>query len=200
MTPPTAARARPKLWLVRHGQTQWSDNGRHTGRTDLPLDTRGKQQAEGLRRLLAARPFARVLSSPLQRAVETCRLAGYGQQVEYVDTLVEWDYGDYEGITTEEVRRDRPGWLIWNDGVPNGETVEQVGKRADRLLQALADTDGDVALFGHGHMLRVLAARWLDLPAANGRLFALDAASVSRLDYEHDLPVIGQWNRLPAQE
>ncbi|MGA7799628.1 MAG: histidine phosphatase family protein [Gammaproteobacteria bacterium] len=193
-------RSLPELWLIRHGQTEWSATGQHTGRTDIPLNEEGRREAKQLRHRLAAWRFTRVITSPLQRAAETCRLAGYGDGAELWNDLVEWDYGDYEGITTEQVQSERPGWIIWNGGVPNGETAAHVGRRADAVIAALADTEGHVALFGHGHMLRILAARWLGLPPENGRLLALDAASVSWLGYEHGLPVVRQWNlTFPAQ-
>ena len=193
-------KARPELWLIRHGETEWSATGQHTGRTDIALNEEGRREARRLGDRLAKCRFTRVITSPLQRAAETCRLAGYGDGAEPWDDLVEWDYGDYEGITTEQVQADHPGWIIWNDGVPNGETAAEVGRRADRVISALADTDGHVALFGHGHMLRILAARWLGLAPENGRLLAMDAGSISWLGYEHDLTVVQQWNlTAPAQ-
>lgn len=183
-----------ELWLIRHGQTQWSASGQHTGRTDVALDSDGRREAMQLRNRLSQCQFARVVTSPLRRAAETCRLAGYADGVERWDNLMEWDYGDYEGISTDQVRRNRPGWTIWRDGVPNGETVAQVGWRADAVLAALAGTDGPVALFSHAHLLRVLAARWLGLAPQDGRLLAMDTGAVSRLGYEHGLPVVRQWN------
>ena len=188
------ALARVELVLVRHGETEWSRTGRHTGRTDVPLDARGREQAEAVGAVLAAWTFARVLTSPSARAVETCRLAGFGGAAETDDDLLEWDYGDYEGVTTAEIRRERPGWTLWRDGVPGGETAEQVGARADRFLAGLADVDGAVAAFGHGHILRVLAARWLGLEPVAGRLLALDPATVSVLDHEHEQRVVRRWN------
>ena len=197
----TGARAREgdrrggnELWLVRHGATEWSTSGRHTGRTDVPLTAAGEEQARALGRLLGGRPFALVLSSPYQRALETCRRAGYGGAVEVTDDLREWDYGDDEGRTTVDIRKERPGWVVW-DGVPNGETVEEVGARVDRVIARAAVVDGDVALFAHGHCLRILAARWLDLPPVDGRLLALDTAALSVLGYEHEQRVIRGWNR-----
>lgn len=190
---------RPQLWLIRHGETDWSANGQHTGRTDVALNDKGRREAAGLRQPLASHRFVRVLASPLQRAAETCRLAGFGDAAEPWDDLMEWDYGDYEGMTTDEVRKHRAGWLIWNEGVPNGETVEQVGQRADRVISALADTNGAVALFGHGHMLRILAARWLGLPPESGRLLTLDSGSISWLGYEHQLPALRRWNVTPGR-
>lgn len=184
----------PDLWLMRHGETDWSAAGQHTGRTDVALNERGKHQAMQLKQQLMDLQFARVLTSPLQRAAETCRLAGYGDVAEPWDGLMEWDYGDYEGLTTAQVRVDRPGWLIWNEGVPHGEAVTDVGRRADDVLAELAGTSGPVAVFGHGHMLRILTARWLGLHPEDGRLMTLDAGSVSHLGHEHDYPVVRQWN------
>lgn len=188
----------PELWLVRHGETDWSAAGQHTGRTDIGLNQRGQHEAQQLQQRLQGCRFARVLTSPLQRAADTCRLAGYAEQAERCDELVEWDYGDYEGLTTSQVQAERPGWLIWNEGVPNGETAAEVGQRADRVMSALREAAGPVALFGHGHMLRILAVRWLRLAPEHGRLLTLDPASVSWLGYEHGLPVIRQWNLTAA--
>ncbi|MEJ2346617.1 MAG: histidine phosphatase family protein [Gammaproteobacteria bacterium] len=196
MSPSESNRARPRLWLIRHGETQWSRSGRHTGRTDVPLTGRGREEARGLRPQLAGQRFARVVSSPLQRAAETCRLAGFDEDaVDYWDDLMEWDYGDYEGRSTADIRHDVPDWMIWEAGVPNGETLEQLGQRADRVLARLADDDGDIALFGHGHFSRALGVRWLGLPTQASRLLALDTASVSVLGYEHGLQVISRWNQ-----
>jgi broad specificity phosphatase PhoE len=184
-----------ELWLVRHGATEWSTTGRHTGRTDVPLTPEGEAQARALGALLDGRPFALVLSSPLQRALETCRLAGYGDKVEATDDLREWDYGDYEGRTTTDIRTERPGWVVW-DGVPNGETVDQVGERVQRVIErAAAADDGDVAVFAHGHCLRILTACWLDFAPVDGKLFALDTATLSILGYEHEQRVVRTWNR-----
>jgi broad specificity phosphatase PhoE len=184
-----------KVWLFRHGETEWSKSGQHTGRTDLPLNDEGRERAEALGRHLAGRPFALVLSSPLSRALDTCRLAGYGDQVQLTDDLLEWDYGAYEGRRTVDIRRERPGWLLWKDGVPGGETAEQVGARARRVIERAAAADGDVALFSHGHILRVLGACWLGLPPVSGQLFALGTAAQSVLGYEHDYRVIDVWNQ-----
>lgn len=186
---------RSELWLVRHGETQWSAAGRHTGRTDIPLSSNGERQAAALGRHLAGRPFALVLCSPLQRARETCRLAGYAGIATFTDDLLEWDYGAYEGRTTSEIRNEVHGWSIWTGGVPEGETVEQVGYRADRVIKQAVSVRGDVALFGHGHILRVLTACWLGLPPDAGRLFALDTASLSVLGYERETRVIRVWNQ-----
>jgi broad specificity phosphatase PhoE len=184
-----------ELWLVRHGETEWSLSGAHTGRTDIPLTVAGREKAAAVGRYLAGRKFALVLVSPLQRARETCRLAGY-EDARIDPDLSEWDYGDYEGRTTSEIQAERPGWSLWRDGVPNGETAAQVAARAERVIaRALAaEGDGDVALFAHGHILRVLAARWLGLPPEDGRLFALGTAAISTLGYERETRVITRWN------
>ena len=180
--------------LVRHGETDWSRTGRHTGRTDVPLNERGRVRAEALAPRLAGRAFALVLTSPLSRAVETCRLAGLGDRAEVDGRLAEWDYGAYEGRTTDEIRAERPGWSLWGDGVPGGETIADVGARADAVVSRVEEAEGDVAVFAHGHVLRVLAARWLGLAPADGRLFALDPASVSVLGREHEWRVLRSWN------
>jgi probable phosphoglycerate mutase len=183
------------LWLVRHGETEWSLSGAHTGRTDIPLTAAGRVRAAAVGRYLAGRKFAGVLVSPLGRARETCRLAGY-ENAQIDPDLSEWDYGDYEGRTTAQIQAERPGWSLWSDGVPNGETAAQVAARADGVIaHALAVAgEGDVALFAHGHILRVLAARWLGLPPEDGRLFALGTAAVSTLGYERETRVITRWN------
>lgn len=180
--------------LVRHGETEWSRSGRHTGRTDVPLTEKGRADAERLSFCLTEWTFARVLTSPLQRATETCRLAGLAQRMELREDLREWDYGEYEGRTTPDIRKERPGWTLWSDGVPGGETAEQVGARADRLVAEIRTASDDVALFGHGHMLRVLAARWIELPPASGRRFGLDPTTISVLGYERETPVVLRWN------
>jgi|SRR5579871_97294 len=182
------------LWLLRHGETEWSKSGAHTGRTDLPLTETGRARAEALGRFLNGRHFDLVLTSPLARARETCRLAGYSDSM-VEPNLREWDYGDYEGRTTAEIRQQRPEWSLWRDGVPNGESVEQVGARGRAVIDRVARIDGDVALFAHGHVLRILTACWLGLPAADGKLFALATASVSILGYERETQVITLWNR-----
>lgn len=185
------------LWLVRHAETAWSAAKRHTGRTDVPLTDGGREATRGLggpTGALGAREFALVLSSPLSRAHETAQLAGFGDVVQLRDDLLEFDYGDYEGITTAEIRRTRPDWLLWRDGCPNGETAEDVGTRADRVIAEALDTDGDVALFAHGHVLRALAARWLVQPAAFGARLALDTGAVCVLGFERETRVIWHWN------
>jgi len=180
--------------VVRHGETAWSAAGRHTGRTDIPLTEEGRDQAELVGTRLAGRRFARVLTSPLRRAAETCRLAGFGDVAQACTDLLEWDYGAYEGRTTLDIRRERPGWLLWTDGVPGGESAADVGRRADRVIAAARGTDGDVALFAHGHLLRVLAARWLGLEPDAGRLFALSPATIGVLGHERGAPVMLCWN------
>jgi broad specificity phosphatase PhoE len=188
------ATRRPESVLVRHGETEWSRTGKHTGSTDVPLTERGREQARALGAALRDRSFQIVLASPLQRAWETCGLAGYGDVAQRRDELREWDYGAYEGRTTPEVREEHPGWTLWRDGVPGGETDAHVGARADRVIGELRSLPGDVALFAHGHFLRVLAARWLGLEPADGRLFALDTATISVLGYERETSVIRVWN------
>ncbi len=188
------ARRQPELWIVRHGETEWSRAGRHTGRTDVPLTAAGVEQVTALRERIGGRRFALVLSSPLRRAWDTCRLAGFADVARATDDLLEWDYGAYEGRTTPEIQREVPGWNIWTGGVPEGETVEEVGVRARRLIDEAVTAPGDVALFGHGHVLRILAACWLDLSPRGGRLFALDTASMGVLGYENATHVIRTWN------
>jgi probable phosphoglycerate mutase len=184
-----------ELWLFRHGETAWSLSGQHTGRTDLPLTDAGRQRAKAIGRRLQGRRFALVLSSPLARALETCRLAGYGEVAERTDDLREWDYGEYEGRRTGDIRTERPGWSLWRDGVPGGETVDQVAARAQRVIATALAAPGDVALFAHGHILRVLTASWLGLPPDGGRLFALGTAAVSVLGFERDTSVVVKWNQ-----
>jgi probable phosphoglycerate mutase len=182
------------LWLIRHGETAWSAAGRHTGRTDIALTPRGERQGERLRRRLGGHAFALVLTSPLRRARDTCRIAGYGDGARSDADLSEWDYGGYEGRTGAEIRIENPNWTLWDAGVPGGETAAEVGARVDRVLARALGTSGDVALFAHAHLLRVLAARWLSLAPAAGRSFALAAASVSVLGRESEQPVIALWN------
>jgi broad specificity phosphatase PhoE len=184
----------PTVVLVRHGETEWSRTGRHTGRTDVALTDLGRRQAERTGRRLSGRRFGLVLASPVSRAAETCRLAGLGAAAEATDDLLEWDYGDYEGRRTEDIRRSRPGWTLWADGVPGGETAEAVGRRADRVIGRALTVDGDVALFGHGHILRVLAARWIGQPATGGAHFALEPSTISVLGWERETRVVLGWN------
>ena len=181
-----------EIVLVRHGETEWSRDGRHTGRTDLPLTENGRRQAELLRGALAEWGFTQVLSSPLQRALETCRLAGLGDSAQTTDDLREWDYGEYEGITTAQIRESRPDWYLWRDGCPGGEQAADVGRRVDRVIASLGE--GDVALFAHGHVLRVLAARWTGLEPEAGALLALGTGTLSVLGYERETRVVTRWN------
>ncbi len=183
----------PQVWLVRHGETEWSRDHRHTSVTDLPLTEAGVEVARGLQPRLWSRHFGRVLTSPRLRARTTAELAGF-PDAEVDGDLVEWAYGDYEGVTTEEIRRTVPGWSVWTDDAPGGETADEVGARLDRVVHRLRAGDGDTLVFGHGHALRALAARWLGLPAAEGRLFRLDTATVSVLGYERETPVLLRWN------
>lgn len=182
--------------LVRHGDTEWSRNGRHTGLTDIPLTEEGRRHARLAGERLRGLRFALVLTSPLQRAVETCRLAGFDGAVR--QDLREWDYGEYEGRRTVDIRKERPGWSLWRDGVPGGETLDQVAHRADRVVEEVGAVEGDVAVFAHGHVLRVLATRWLGLNPRQGCLFALDPATISILGYERETPVIRLWNESSA--
>jgi broad specificity phosphatase PhoE len=192
---------RMEILLVRHGETEWSRDRKHTGRTDLPLTDTGRREAGKLREAVAGRSFARVLSSPLSRALETCRLAGLGDQAELTGDLCEWDYGEYEGITTAEIRKQRPDWYLWRDGCPDGETAADVGRRVDRVIASVSEVDGDVALFAHGHVLRVLTARWLGLGPEAGALFKLDTGTLSVLGYERETRVITRWNApVPGSE
>jgi broad specificity phosphatase PhoE len=186
--------ARREVVLVRHGQTEWSLSGQHTGRTDIPLTGEGRRNGEAIRERLAGREFERVITSPLARAAETCRLAGLGDVSEVRDELLEWNYGEYEGLTTPQIREQRPDWLLWRDGCPGGETAAGVGARADRLIAELRGLDGDAALFAHGHLLRVLAARWVELPPEDGGRLALSTAAICVLGWEREVPVIWLWN------
>ena len=182
-----------EVWLVRHGETEWSRDGRHTSTTDLPLTADGERVAGGIRDRLDDDDFSLVLTSPRLRARETARLAGH-PEAEVDDDLAEWDYGDLEGQTTSEIRESLPGWTIWTGPVPGGETGEQVSARLDRVVGRCRAADGRVLVFGHGHALRALAARWLDLPVADGRHLRLDTATVSVLGFERETPVVLRWN------
>jgi probable phosphoglycerate mutase len=184
----------PRCVLVRHGETEWSRSHRHTGRTDLPLLPQGWEQAHELRARLAGRTFALVLCSPLTRARETCGAAGLDDRAVIDADLIEWDYGAYEGRTTAEIREERPGWNLFDDGAPGGETTEQVGERVDRVIAKVRAAGGDVACVAHAHVLRVLAARWIGLGAGAGRIVVLDPASLSELGWEREQPVISRWN------
>jgi broad specificity phosphatase PhoE len=182
------------LWLIRHGETEWSLSGAHTGRTDLPLTAEGEKKAAGIRAKLAGHSFALVLTSPMQRARRTCEIAGYGDVARIEPNLLEWNYGNYEGKTTAEIRRERPGWSLFRDGVPDGESIGQVADRARAVIVTALAAGGDVALFAHGHVLRILAACWMELPPEDAGRFALSTASVSTLGYEHETRVINRWN------
>jgi broad specificity phosphatase PhoE len=183
-----------EVWLVRHAETEWSRSGRHTGRTDVPLTDAGRERARELGARLGDREFASVLVSPLERARETARLAGLGDPCQVREDLLEWDYGDYEGVTTAEIRRERPDWYLWRDGVPNGETADEVGARCDRVIEEILSTEGDVALFAHGHILRALAARWLEEPVSFGGRLYLSTGSVCVLGFEREVRVVRLWN------
>ena len=183
-----------KVYLLRHGETEWSLNGQHTGVTDIPLTENGRMAARLLQPVLAEETFTLVLTSPLQRARETCELAGLGQLANIEPDLIEWNYGEYEGLKTEQIRLTRPGWSVFRDGCPGGESPEQVGARADRVLTKIRATEGDVALFAHGHILRVLAARWINLPPGYGEHFLLDTATLNVLGYYRESPAFKIWN------
>lgn len=187
-----------ELWLVRHAETAWSLAGRHTGRTDVPLGDEGRARAAALPAMLAGREFALALSSPLGRARETAELAGLGDRVALRPALLEYDYGDYEGITTAEIRQDRPDWYLWRDGVPGGETPDEVGARTDEVIAEALGAGGDVIAFAHGHVLRVLAARWLEQPAAFAGRLALSTGAVCVLGFEREVRVAWRWNDVPA--
>ena len=185
----------PEIYLIRHGETQWSLSGKHTGISDIPLTEHGREQAKLLRPELATRNFLRVLTSPLRRARETCELAGLAARAEIDPDLMEWNYGDYEGLTSEQIHIHRPAWTIFNDGGgPGGETPEQVGVRVDRVLARVRAASGDVAVFAHGHVLRVLAARWLGMAPSAGAHFLLDTATLSVLDAASGVPALKRWN------
>jgi len=186
----------PELHLVRHGETLWTESRQHTGLTDIPLTERGERQARRFGELLRGQTFAHVFTSPLQRARRTCELAGFGAAAQNDPDLVEWNYGDYDGLTRGEILKLRPGWQIFRDGCPGGESIEEVRSRADRVINRLRALDGDVLLFSSGHFMRVLAARWLGLDASCGRLFMLSTTTLSILGYDHDKsePTIRLWN------
>jgi probable phosphoglycerate mutase len=186
----------PSVTLVRHAETEWSRDGRHTGRSDVPLTDRGRRAARALAPLLREDDFALVLVSPLSRARETCALAGLGERASEAPELLEWDYGEYEGLTTPEIRERRPGWDLWRDGCPGGEDAAAVGARVDRVIGRALGVGGDVALFAHGHVLRVLAARWIELDPREGARLALSTGSLSLLGHERETRGILQWNRV----
>jgi probable phosphoglycerate mutase len=182
------------VWLARHGATEWSRSGQHTSFTDLPLIPDGEDEGRALGKRVAGHEFARVLSSPLTRALETARLAGFGDRVEVTDLLKEVDYGKYEGLTTREIHQDHPGWELFVDGSPGGESPEQLTERVDRLLESIGEADGDVLCFAHGHILRAVAARYLGLGVRVAGLLKLDAGSLSILGHEHDHRALQLWN------
>jgi broad specificity phosphatase PhoE len=189
-----------RIVVVRHGETAWSREKRHTGRSDLPLTAEGREQARGLVATLASARFAAVFVSPLQRARETCVLAGYDSRAVVDPDLVEWDYGSYEGLTRAEIQVQRPGWTLFRDGVVGGETIDDVAARAERVITRVREIDGDVLLFGHGHQLRILTALWLEFPAVAAQHLQLATASPSTLGYEHDWTALLSWNGLHQDE
>jgi broad specificity phosphatase PhoE len=182
------------VFTIRHGETAWSLSGQHTGTTDIPLTDNGRRLAERLRPVLAKESFGLVLVSPLQRARETCALAGFGDRAIVEPDLMEWNYGEYEGLTTDQIQAARPGWLIFRDGCPGGETPEQVAARADRVIARAGAAEGDVALFAHGHVLRVLVARWIGLPAGGGQHFLLDTGTLCVLGHYRESRAVKVWN------
>jgi broad specificity phosphatase PhoE len=183
-----------KIFLLRHGETEWSRSGRHTSSTELPLTENGRIAGRRLRPVLAAESFTSVFTSPLQRARETCELAGLGEEAGVEADLMEWNYGEYEGLTTKQIQTKRPGWSLFRDGCPGGESPQQVAARADQIIDKLRRAEGNAALFAHGHILRVLAARWIGLPASCGERFLLDTATLSILGYYYETPALRMWN------
>ena len=185
-----------QLWLLRHGATEWALNGRHTGNTDLPLLPEGEQEARSLAPVLSQHPFAAVFSSPLQRARRTCELSGLGDRMQIMEEILEWNYGDYEGITTPQIHETVPGWTVWTHGCPKGENASDVQERCERAISIAlaAPGDGDVALFAHGHILRAITGTWLGLGAAGGHLFKLNTACVSILGWERGNRAVDRWN------
>lgn len=184
----------PRLWLVRHGATEWSESGRHTGRTDVPLTEPGQDAARRAGKALQGKQFSLVLTSPLSRAFETCRLAGYGDAAVTEDRLLEWDYGSVEGHSTAEMREQVPGWTVWRDGCPGGETVEDVGVRVDGVIERVRAVPGNSLVFAHGHVLRILGARWVGRPAGFGERLLMSTAAISVLGWERETPAIERWN------
>lgn len=182
------------VFVIRHGETEWSLNGRHTGTTDILLTENGRRLAKRLRPVLAKFAFRVALCSPMRRARETCELAGFGENAVADHDLVEWNYGRYEGLTPAEIHKVRPGWLIFRDGCPGGETPEQVGERVDRVIERVRESNGDTLIFAHGHVLRVFAARWIGLPASAGEHFMLGTGSLSVLGYYRTIPAVRVWN------
>lgn len=185
-----------KVYLVRHGETEWSLSGQHTGITDIPLTDNGRKVAKLLQPVLAKETLALVLTSPLTRARTTCELAGLGARAEIDRDLMEWNYGEYEGLTPKQIHAQAPGWMLFRDGCPGGETPDQVGARIDRVIARVRSVKGHVALFAHGHVFRVFAARWLGLPAAAGCHFLLDTATLNILSYYRGIPAVKRWNAM----
>ena len=183
-----------QIYLIRHGETEWSLSGQHTGTTDIPLTENGRKVARLLEPVLAKETFALVLTSPLERARQTCELAGLGERAEIDSDLMEWNYGQYEGLTPKQIRAQAPEWMLFNDGCPGGESPEQVGARVDRVIARVRAVEGHVALFAHGHIFRVFAARWLGLPATAGCHFLLDTATLNILGYYRGIPAVKRWN------
>jgi broad specificity phosphatase PhoE len=184
-----------QIWMIRHGETEWSKSGQHTGRTDLDLTDHGRHQAEAAATLLAGRKFAKVICSPLRRAAETCRILGYGDIAEISEDVAEWNYGNFEGKTSADIRQQIPNWSVWTHPImPGGESIDEVALRARRALESCMQVDGDVAIFSHGHCLRILMTQWLGRDPREGGLFALDTASVSVLGYERVARVVVKWN------
>lgn len=183
-----------RVYICRHGETEWTRTGQHTSYTDIPLTENGEKQAFELKERLSGHTFSKVFTSPLIRAKKTCEITGYLLQAEITDDLVEWNYGEYEGMTTSEIRKTAPGWTIFNDGAPGGESVKGVGDRADRMIEAIKQYEGNIIIFSSGHFSRVLAARWCGFNAEDGRSLSLNTASLSVLGYERDVPVIILWN------
>jgi len=190
-----------RVFLIRHGETEWSLSGQHTGVTDIPLTDNGRRVARRLARIMRKVPFAVVLVSPLSRARQTCELAGFGDRAEVDRDLMEWNYGAYEGLTSKQIHTRAPAWVLFEDGCPGGETPDAISERVDRVIARVQSVDGNVALFAHGHVFRVFVARWIGLPASAGRHFLLDTAAVSVLGYYGDYPAVKRWNavvKLPA--
>jgi probable phosphoglycerate mutase len=185
-----------QVYLIRHGETEWSLSGQHTGITDIPLTENGRKVAKLLKPVLAKATFALVLTSPLERARETCELAGLGTRAEIDHDLMEWNYGAYEGLTPKQIHAQAPGWMLFSDGCPGGESPEQVGARVDRVIARVRALEGHVALFAHGHIFRVFAARWLGLPATAGCHFLLDTATLNILSYYRNIPAVKRWNAM----
>jgi len=185
-----------QVYLVRHGETEWSLNGQHTGITDIPLTENGRNLAKRLAPVLATERFALVLTSPLERARKTCELAGLGARAEIDRNLMEWNYGQYEGLTPKQIRAQAPEWMLFNDGCPGGESPEQIGARVDRVIARVRAVEGHVALFAHGHIFRVFVARWLGLPATAGCHFLLDTATLNILSYYRGIPAVKRWNAM----